>query len=115
MPDTKSVSNSGLLVDKDDKTKTATHFHFDEHEGKHVVEEVQDVTDTIEDNKSVFASVDERARWRTGSGQMNHVARIPLAMFYDIEFQKVVKDPVALKKYLNDHFNSKLRVRPGKI
>lgn len=78
------------------------------------IEEVSDVTDIIEDNQAQFNRFDERSRWRH-EGRMNHVARIPLDIYYSLEFQKVARDPVALKKWLNDYFNRKHRTRPGRV
>lgn len=75
------------------------------------IEKVQDVTDIVEDAKSVFNSTDERARW----GEWQRVASIPLAVYHDLKAKGIADDPKAMKKWLNDRDNQAFRTRPGAV
>lgn len=113
--DTSSVSKGAMKVDERDGI--ATHLLYDEVTDKAVVEEVQDVTEILEENKADLADADERVPWRTKGAALNHVARIPSVLYYDLEFQKAIKqqDHKAIRKILNDYHYRNLRVRPGSI
>lgn len=109
-----SRSNGGLLVRHDVEAKSKTYHHLDPVTGQDIIEEVSDVTEIVEDNKAQYNRYDERSRWRHDGGQ-NHVARIPLDIYYSLEFQKIKDDQKALKKWLNDYFNRAHRTRPGRV
>lgn len=111
-----SRSNGGQLLKHDAEKKSKTYYHQDPVTGATTIEEVSDVTEIIEDNKAQYNRHDERSKWRHDGGQ-NHVARIPEDVYYDLEFQKIVKnnDIKALKRFLNDYNNRAFRTRPGRI
>lgn len=103
------------VLSSDPLGKIQTIFHpTTDDDGKYVLEEKQDVTDLVEANKTLYNSVDERARW----GSMSRVASIPLTTFFDLWKQgyfrgsKLSKDD---KRWLNDNENRFFRTRPGRV
>ena len=112
--DLKSRSNGGQLLSQDAEGKTASYYHQDPVTGQTIIEDVSDVTDIIEDNKAQYNRHDERSRWRHDGGQ-NHVARIRFDIYYSLDFKNILRDQVALKKWLNDFFNRAHRTRPGMV
>jgi len=84
------------------------------------IEAVQDVAPVMEQNKALFNSVDENARWHDG---LHKVATIPLHILEDL-IQKGVLVPgrdgdgegnKRFKAWLNDRDNRFFRVRPGRV
>jgi hypothetical protein len=71
----------------------------------------QDVTDVLEDNKSFYNSIDERARW----GEMTRVASIPTTVYYDLKRRGLVDDKEKFKAGMNDPDNRLFRTRPGRV
>lgn len=90
-------------------------FHEDPVTGQWTIETVDDITGIIETNKSLFASVDERAKFAGDPGIGTHVAQIPNAILYDPKYKYLWDDQEALKKFLNDRDNQFMRTRPGRI
>jgi hypothetical protein len=90
-----------------------TKFHYDEMEDKLTVERVQDVEPIIEYNKAL--ANDAPTNWR---GDMHRVASIP---FVIIEKHKnetgvdLMKDEVALRRFLNDPDNRMFRTKLGRL
>jgi len=90
-------------------------FHEDPVTGQWTIETVDDITGIIETNKSLYASVDERARFAGYPSIGNHVASIPNAILYDPKYKHLLEDQEALRKFLNDSDNQFMRTRPGRI
>lgn len=96
--------------DDDPLTKTHETFHYDPDTGDFWIETKTDVEEAAVLSKAQFADTDERARW---SGDINHVARIPL-IFFDMH-PELMYDNEALRKWLNNPDNRSFRSRPGRI
>jgi hypothetical protein len=103
-----------LASDPITKAQTIFHGHNDD-AGSYTIEETQDVTDLVEQNRAQYNSVDERAGWK---GNMHRVASIPLVTFFDLwkkgyfRGNKLSKDD---KRWLNDSENRFFRTRPGTL
>lgn len=80
-------------------------------EGDLILHTAQDITDIVEANKQAFNANDKRQKW----GEFTRVASIPLSIYYSPEFQKISKDPAALKRWLNDPENKVFRTRDGVV
>ena len=94
----------------DPLTGTRTTFHYED-DGTVTLEKQQDVTALIEQNKSLMASTDERARY----GELQRVASIPLTVYFDLLQKGILKDPKRMKEWLNDPANRAFRTRPGRV
>jgi hypothetical protein len=106
------------VLQVDSLTKTADIAQSDG-EGGLVITTTQDVTEIIEQNKSDYAQMDERSRW---SGEVfgNHIARIPLSVFQELNQQGIcqgfaVLDQKKFKAFLNNPDNRHFRTRPGRV
>ncbi len=90
-------------------------FHFDADNDKLVIENTQNVSPILEDNKMFMCDSDKP--W----GDMNRVASIPMSMLPDLQKRGImdmggrILDQKALKRFLNDRDNLLLRTRPGQI
>lgn len=109
------MSGSEVLM-SDPIAKIQTIFHpTDENGEKFVLEERQDVTELIDQNKRLYNSIDERARYK---GTFNRVASIPLNVMLDcyrkgmFRSNKLSKED---KAFLNDPDNRFFRTRPGRV
>ena len=98
------------LLDFNPVTKTRQTFHYDEVEDKATVHTEQDVTACVELTQAEFNALDERAPWK---GDFVKAASIPLTEVSRLMASGIWMDDNALKKYLNDRDNRKLRTRPG--
>lgn len=87
-------------------------FHYDYASETACIQTEQDVTDLIADSKAQFNDADERANWK---GDMHRVASIPLTVYFELKQRGILKDPKAMKAWLNDKDNQFFRTRPGKI
>jgi hypothetical protein len=99
----------------DPLTKTYTTATADG-EGGLVLTTRQDCTDIVEANKAEYAATDEKTKY----GDWAKVASIPLAVFDDLNKQKicrgfVVIDQKKFKAWLNDPENRYFRTRPGRV
>lgn len=79
---------------------------------KWAIENLQDAEPIAETTKASFNSTDERANWK---GDWHLVASIPNSIYYDLQRKGITKDPVAMKKWLNERDNRVFRTRPGKV
>jgi hypothetical protein len=83
-----------------------------------IVTQEQNITDILEANKADYNATDSRAGW--GDTLNNRVARIPLAVFTDLEKKGITRgltviDMKRFKDWLNDPDNRVFRTRAGKI
>jgi hypothetical protein len=101
---------SKFLLYKDPILKAKRVFY--ESEDQAVIHSTFDVTEVIEENKRQYAGVDERARWAT---DWNHVARIPMPIYAELEKQGIAKDEGAFLRWLDDADQRAFRTRPGKL
>ena len=99
------------LLDYDPVAKSRTMFHALP-DGEFVIEEVHDVEDVIEANKTSMSLRRARDRWADGLG--DRVASIPL----DIYYREVVIPGMSqadFRKWLDDKDRRAFRTRPGRL
>lgn len=87
-------------------------FHYDDaaNDNDFRIETIQETTDIIEENRRAFNDADKGFK-----GDMTHVARIPLTVFMHLQKSGIAKDPVAMRRWLNDPDNAAFRVKPGVV
>lgn len=100
------------LFDYDPLTGLKKMWHYDADTDEAIIENIVDATEVIEQNKSAFNSVDAKAKW---TGDMHHIAQIPMAVYYDLKAKGIVDDPKRMKAWLNDADNRYFRTRPGTV
>ena len=88
---------SRRLLSYDPESRVAQWYVSDPAEGKFWFETVQDCSPVVEDNKSRFNSIDERARW----GEWTKVASIPMTVYQNLMKSGVARDDQAMKRWLN--------------
>lgn len=104
------------LFDFDPVTGTTQWFHYDESEDSFTIETQQNIDALIEQNKDQFNSFSSgKDRWGDAIGQSTHVARIDLNTYMDLQRKGILRDPVAMKRWLNDPDNAVFRTRPGRV
>lgn len=108
------MSQITKLFDYDPLTRTKKLFHYDADTDTFTIENQQDVTDLVGDNKTAYNLFDERANWK---GDLHKVASIPLTVMYDLKRKGMWfdQDPAAFRRWLNDPDNRFFRTRPGRI
>jgi len=85
-------------------------FHYD-----HVADEFHIETQFKVEKDLIqhrFNSFDERARW---ADDMNHVAQIPMPIYFQLKDQGILDDDKRFRAWLNDRDNNVFRTRPGKV
>jgi hypothetical protein len=86
-------------------------WHYNDATDEATIQTQQDVTGVIEENKSEFNQIDERAKW----GEFNKVASIPLSLYYELKAAGKLDDQAYMKRWLNDPDNRHFRTRPGEV
>ncbi len=86
-------------------------WHYNDDTDEATIQTQQDVTAIIEENKSEFNQVDERAKW----GEFSRVASIPLSLYYQLKNEGKLEDQAYMKRWLNDPENRHFRTRPGEV
>ena len=76
------------------------------------IQTTQKVDDVVEDNKTYYNAMDEKAGWK---GDMHRVARIPIHLYYQLKKQGVADSDHKFKLWLNDPDNRFFRTRPGRV
>lgn len=110
----KSRSASGRLFSEGVGYKE--YFHYDHVTDTYVIEQVSDVTETVENMRAAYASVDERAKFDGDPGVGTHVAQIPHAILFAPGNEWMMEgDSKRLHKWLNDPDNRAFRSRPGRL
>jgi hypothetical protein len=99
------------LFDVDPFTGITEYFYYDPDADKVTIQQVQDTTHIVEQNKALFNATDERAKW----GEWSKVASIPISVWADLNAKGIVRDKVAFKKWLNSPDNRYFRTRPGQV
>jgi hypothetical protein len=98
-----------VIADDSNFNGIVTSFHYDADKDEAIIQKEQDVTSIIEANKREYNDAPER--W----GEWTKVGSIPLSVYYELERKGILKDQVALAKWLNDPDNRAFRTRPGTI
>ena len=75
---------------------------------------------TIRDDTPILEQAQEDGKGFRGPGggkwnEMNRVARLPMAVFVDLQAKGILGDQQALKKFLNHSDNRVFRTRPGRL
>lgn len=97
------------LFDEDPLTGTRRIFYRDPHEKTNTIVATQDVTDIVEENKAQYNA---SAGWKEA---FNHVASIPIGLYFQLKKQGIVDDPARFKRWLNNSDNRAFRTKPGAI
>jgi hypothetical protein len=100
------------VFDIDPVTGVKKMWHYNGDTDEAVIETIVNATGVVEDNKSQYNQIDEKANWK---GDMHKVASIPMAVFYDLKAKGIVDDQARLKAWLNDPDNRFFRTRPGRV
>lgn len=92
--------------------QVGTRFHYEESGDKLIVERVQDIEPILESNKQ--AANQAAATW---GSDLNKVASIPFVIIEKYRNQGIdlMRDPVAMKRFLNDPDNRYFRTKLGKV
>jgi len=76
------------------------------------IQTTQQVGNTIEANRERYKQFDEKAGWK---GDMHHVARIPIQLYYQLKKTGVTESESKMKAWLNSPENRYFRTRPGRV
>lgn len=101
---------SKKFVEHDPLTGVTNYFHS-LGDGKFVSEDVVDIAPTKDANAKLYN--DAPKRWKHDAN--NHIASIPLPIYFDLKRQGIVADRKAFLKWLSDPDNRVFRTRPGRI
>lgn len=99
------------LFDYDPFLGITEYFYYDPDTDKVTIQQVQNTTRILEQNKAQFNATDERAKW----GEWSKVASIPINLWADLNAKGIVRDKAAFKRWLNDPDNRYFRTRPGQV
>jgi hypothetical protein len=103
----------GRIITETEPELVGTQYHYDEMEDKLTVRRVQDVEPIVERNKAL--ANDAPTTWQR---DMHHVASIPLVIIEKVKNEQgidLLKDAVAMKRFLNDPDNAFLRTKRGRV
>lgn len=104
------------LFDHDAQSGITEFFHYDATNDTFLIEAVQDVEPIVENNKARFKEFSSgRDRWGDDFDNRTHVARIPMVVYQDLLTTGAYRDPVYMKRWLNDPDNAVFRTRPGRV
>lgn len=98
------------IFDEDPLTQTRRVIYRDPYEKTTTIVSTQDVTDLVEENKAAFNNAP--GRWKEA---FNHVASIPIGLYFELKKKGIVDDHAAFKKWLNKSDNRFFRTRPGRV
>jgi hypothetical protein len=101
------------ILSYDPETDITEIFHWDPATGVAVIETIQPIDELMAANRDQYASTKKQTPWSDGIG--GKVASIPSTVFAQLQASGIASDPDALKKFLNDADNRKLRTRPGTL
>jgi len=87
-----------------------TNYFHEIEPGKYASEDVFDAAPTVETNKKLF---NETRKWNQDGN--NHIASIPLPLYFELKRKGIVDDRKAFLKWLSDPDNRFFRTREGKI
>lgn len=103
------------LFSHDPLTGITREFHHDpmDPEGKFLINTIQDVEPIIEANRESYNAVNTRIG--SNGETLTRVASIPLNIYFELQRAGITKDPVAMKRWLNDPDNRAFRTRAGTV
>lgn len=104
------------LFDYDPLTGLTEWFEYDDSNDTFTIQTEQDATELLEHNKiarNTFTS--GKDTWGDGFDHRTKVASIPLNIYMDLKKRGILRDPVAMKRWLNDPDNFAFRTRPGTV
>ena len=99
-----------VIQDDPEAGKTELH-HYDEATGLAYIEQVQDVTALVEENRALYNCADGVPQFGDGK----RIASIPMVIWNDLERQGITKDKKAFRRWLNDPDNRAFRTLPGVV
>ena len=100
------------LFDYDPLTLTKKVFHGEDN-GNFAIETVQDAAPILEANRQEINSTN--AKLGSGKEDFVKVASIPMNIYMELRKQGITRDPVAMKRWLNDPDNRFFRTRAGVV
>lgn len=98
------------IFDEDPLTQTRRVIYRDPYEKVNTIVATQDVTDIVAENRELFKESD--GRWKDA---FNHVASIPIGLYFELKKQGIIDNPERFKKWLNSSENQAFRTRPGRV
>lgn len=101
---------SSRLFDFDPIMRRQVLFHSSDDGNSFTLENQQDVTELLENNK--LNRLDAQEDWK---GDMHRVASIPLVLWMQLRREGVTSDPKAFRRWLNDPDNAAFRTKEGKV
>jgi len=99
------------LFDYDPLTGITRIWHWDTDTETATIETKQPVDDVFDHNKHLY----NQNKRQTPYGDMERMATIPMALYYDLARKGILYDQKALKRWLNDRDNLVFRTRPGVV
>lgn len=106
------------FFDYDPFTGVTQIFHESDDGETFTIEDRQDIEPLVELNKAQFNSfTSARDSWGDGAEltHRSHVARIPAVIHAELIRKGITRDPVAMRRWLNDPDNAVFRTRPGNV
>lgn len=88
-----------------------TNYHHKVEDGKYVSEDTVDLAPTRDLNTALYN--DASKHWKKDLN--NHIASIPLPIYFDLKRRGVVDDRKAFLRWLEDGDNRVFRTRPGRL
>lgn len=98
------------IFDEDAMTQTRRVIYRNPYEKTTTIVATQDVTEIVEENKAAYN--DAPGRWKE---TFNHVASIPIGLYFELKKKGIIDDQKAFKRWLNERDNRAFRTRPGTI
>lgn len=98
------------LFSHDAETGITRWWHTND-DGTVTIETDQNISPIIEANKNAYKETDKHTKW----GEFARVASLPLTVYYDLLQRGILRDEVALKRWLNTEEARPYRTRVGKV
>ena len=105
------MSRTEMLFDEDPITGTRTIFVPEGDDGDFTLVYEQEIDDLLGDNQENRKERDSHARW----DDINHIARIPNILLWEMKKKGILDDEKEMKKWLNDPDNKVFRTREGRV
>ena len=103
----------GKLLFDHNEDSGITQWFIPSSDGKQfTIQTTQKIDDTLEANKARYKEFDKKAGWK---GDMHHVARIPIQLYYQLKKQGITESDHKMKLWLNSPDNVYFRTRPGRV
>ena len=97
------------LFDYNPETGITEIFHYDEITGNFTIEERQEVTNLVEQNK--YLANEDTGRFT----ETHRVASIPLTIYWSLKQQGILDDDKKFRAWLNDPDNRMFRTKMGRV